>query len=119
MTPMRVARRLANRLLAIGENRFQLLAVEVQEERNRLVDMVFLGIAAAALGLLGAIAFSAVLVILLWPTSPLVALIVLGSIYWIAAAIIGRRLLYMRNYVHTLSATMEQLRKDRACLKGN
>jgi hypothetical protein len=51
MTPTGVARRLAHRLLAIGENRFQLLVVEVQEERNRLV--VHRRFAANGPGLLG------------------------------------------------------------------
>ena len=62
MTPMETAstdagqlfetsKRLARRLLAIGENRFELLMVEVQDERERLLHAIVLALGVAALGL--------------------------------------------------------------------
>jgi uncharacterized membrane protein YqjE len=42
--------------LAIGENRFELLMVEVQEERERLLHAIVLALGAAALGLLAGMA---------------------------------------------------------------
>jgi uncharacterized membrane protein YqjE len=113
------ARRFFHRLLAIGENRFQLLVVEVQEERNRLVDMVFLAVATAALGLLGGIAWSAAVVIYFWPTSPVTALLILGASYGVSAVVLCRRLIVLRRRQQTLAATLDQLRKDQSCLNKN
>ena len=42
----------ARRLLTIGENRLELLAVEVQEEREGLLHAILLALGVAALGLL-------------------------------------------------------------------
>jgi uncharacterized membrane protein YqjE len=109
----------AHRLMAIGENRFQLLAVEVQEERNRLLDMVFLAVAIAALGMLVAFAWSAALVIYLWRFNPATTLFLLGAGYALIAAFLCRRLMMIRRHRHALEATLEQLRKDHECLKQN
>lgn len=119
MTLTGSANRLFHRLIAIGHNRFQLFLVEAQEERNRLVDMVFLGIVTAALGLLSALAFSAAIVVLFWHYSPVGVLAILGSIYMLAALILCRQLLALRHNPPTLQATLDQLQKDRECLKKN
>ena len=111
------ARRLVNRLMAVGENRFQLMLVEVQQERNRMVDMVFMACAVMALGLLCGIAWSAALVFLFWPLGPGITLLVLGAVYGAAAAVICRRLTQLRRNHVPLAATLDQLQKDRACLE--
>ena len=43
------SRQLARRLLTIGENRLELLTVEVQEERERLLHALLLALGVAAL----------------------------------------------------------------------
>jgi uncharacterized membrane protein YqjE len=113
------AKRLMHRLLAIGENRMQLLVVEVQEERDRIVDMVIMAIATAALGMLAALAWSAAVVLLFWQYSPAGTLLVLGFVYCLAAIVICRRLLVLRRHPQPFAATLDQLQKDRACLKRN
>jgi len=118
LAPGGASARFARRLLSIGENRFHLLMVEVQEERDRLVGMVFLAIATAALGLLGGIAWSAALVIFFWETSPIRALLILGAVYAAAAIVLCRRLAFRRQQ-QAFTATLDQLRKDRACLTKN
>ena len=45
------SKRFARRLLTIGENRFQLLMVEVQEERERFLRAILLALGVAAFGL--------------------------------------------------------------------
>ena len=52
------SKRFARRLLTIGENRFELLIVEVQEERARLLRAILLALGVAAFGLLAAIALT-------------------------------------------------------------
>ncbi len=60
----------ARRLLTIGENRLELLAVEVQEERERLLHAFLLALGVAAFGLLAGLTLTAAIVVLLWTWSP-------------------------------------------------
>jgi len=60
------SKRFARRLLAMGENRFELLMVEVQEERERLLRAILLALGVAALGLLAGMALTGAIVVLLW-----------------------------------------------------
>lgn len=107
----------ARRLLAIGENRLELLTVEVQEERVRLLHAFLLALAVAAFGMLAGITLTAAIVLLLWAYSPVAALLILTGLYAAAAIAIYRRLTGMLHDWQTLSASLDQLRKDRACLE--
>lgn len=107
----------ARRLLAIGENRLELLTVEVQEERVRLLHAFLLALAVAAFGMLAGITLTTAIVLLLWTYSPVAALLILTGIYAAAAVAIYRRLTGMLHDWQTLSASLDQLRKDRACLE--
>jgi uncharacterized membrane protein YqjE len=113
------SRRLAQRLLTIGENRLELLTVEVQEERERLLHAILLALGVAAFGLLAAIALSAAIAVLLWQYSPFAVLLTLTGLYGAAGVCLYRRLTGLLRDWQTLSATLDQLRKDRACLKKN
>ena len=64
----------ARRLLTIGENRLELLTVEVQEERERLLHAFLLALGVAAFGLLAGLTLTAAIVVLLWAWSPLAVL---------------------------------------------
>ena len=99
-----LARRLAQRLLVICENRIELLAVEVQEAHRRLLHVVFLALAVSVLGLMAGLALSAAIVVMLWAASPVAALL-----YW--------RLAVMRRDWKTLPGTLGQLQKDCECLQ--
>ncbi len=109
--------RFARRLLTIGENRFELLMVEVQEERERLLRAILLALGVAAFGLLAGVALTAVIVVLLWGLSPVAALLVLTGIYGATAVWLYRRLTRLLRDWQNLPATLDQLRKDRACLE--
>jgi uncharacterized membrane protein YqjE len=107
----------ARRLLTIGENRLELLTVEVQEERERLLHTLLLALGVATFGLLAGLTLTATVVVLLWAWSPWAALLILTGLYGAAGIFLYRRLLgVMRNW-QTLSASLDQLRKDRACLE--
>jgi len=111
------SKQLAQRLLTIGENRLELLAVEVQEERVRLLHAFLLALAVAAFGLLAGVALSAAIVVLGWPYSHVAVLLALTGLYGAAAICFYWRLArWMRDW-QTLSASLDQLRKDRACLE--
>jgi uncharacterized membrane protein YqjE len=111
------SKQLAQRLLTIGENRLELLAVEVQEERVRLLHAFLLALAVAAFGLLAGVALSAAIVVLGWPYSHVAVLLALTGLYGAAGICFYWRLArWMRDW-QTLSASLDQLRKDRACLE--
>ena len=110
-------RHLVRRLLTIGDNRIELLLVEVQEERERPLHAFLLGLGVAALGLLAAITLTATLVIWLWACSPVAVLLGLTGLYGVAGGFLYRRFAGLSHDWQTLSATLDQLRKDHACLE--
>ena len=111
------SKRLARRLLTMGENRFELLIVEVQEERERLLRAILLALSVAALGLLAGGTLTGAIVVLFWQHSPLAALVVLTCLYGVTAGCLYRRLTRLLNDWQKLPATFDQLRKDCACLQ--
>ena len=113
------SKRFARRLMTIGENRFELLMVEVQEERERLLHAILLALALAAFALLAGIAFTGAIVVLTWDFSPVAVLLALTGLYGTAAYFLYRRLTVLLRDWQTLSATLEELRKDRACLENH
>jgi len=111
------SKRFAQRLLTIGENRLELLMVEVQEERERLLHGVLLALGVAAFGLLAGLTLTATIVVWLWAWSPVAVLLTLTGLYGAAGVCLYRRLTGLLHDWQTLSATLDQLRKDRACLE--
>jgi len=111
------SKHIARRLLSIGENRLELLTLEVQEERERLLHAFLLALGVVAFGLLAGIALTGVVMVVFWDFSPVAALLTLTGLYGVAAVVLYRRLTgWLRDW-QTLSATLDQLRKDRACLE--
>jgi len=111
------SKQFARRLLTIGENRLELFTVEVQEERERLLRAFLLALGVAAFGLLAGIALTALVVVLFWNVSPAAVLLVMTVLYGAAAAFLYVRLTRLLRDWQTLSATLDQLQKDRACLE--
>jgi uncharacterized membrane protein YqjE len=111
------SKRLARQLLTIGENRLALLMVEVQEERVRLLHAILLALGVAAFGLLAGLALTGAIVVWLWELSRVAALLVLACLYGATAAFLYWRLMLLLHDWQNLPATLDQLRKDRACLE--
>ena len=108
---------LVRRLLTIGENRLELLAVEVQEEREHLLHAFVLALGAAAFGLLAGMTLTAAIVCCLWMYSPLTVLLTLSGLYGAVGLGLAWRLkLWLRDW-QTLAGSLEQLRKDRAAME--
>jgi uncharacterized membrane protein YqjE len=114
-----VAKRLAQRALVICENRAELLMVEIQEERERILHACRLTLGVAAFGLLAGVALTAVIAVAFWRTSPLAALLILTALYAAAAAFFYVRLARLQRDWQILPASLDQLRKDRECLEKN
>jgi uncharacterized membrane protein YqjE len=111
------SKRFARRLLTIGENRFELLMLEVQEERERFLHAILLALGVAAFGLLAGVALTGAIVVLLWELSRVAALLVLTGLYGATVVWLYRRLSLLLHDWQNLPATFDQLRKDRACLE--
>jgi uncharacterized membrane protein YqjE len=108
----------ARQLLSIGENRLELLAVELMEEREHLLRSLFLLAGTAVSALLTLLTLSAGLVVLLWPHSPATILFVLSALYLLVGVWLALRLRVRLTGWRSLSASLEQLRKDHTALKG-
>ena len=108
------SKRFVRRLLTIGENRIELLMVE---ERERLLYAILLALGVAAFGLLAGVALTGAIVVVLWEFSRVAALLVLTCLYGVTAVWLYRRLTLLLCDWQNLPATLEQLRKDRACLE--
>ena len=111
------SKRFAGRLITTGENRLELLMVEAQEERERLLLALLVALAVEALGLLGAMTLTAAIVILLWPFAPVAVLVALTSLYAAVAIYLHRRLTVLLRDWKSFPATLDQLRKDRECME--
>jgi uncharacterized membrane protein YqjE len=105
------------RLVTIGENRLELLAVEVQEERERHLRAFLLALGVGAFGLLAGLTLTAAIVVLFWTWSPVAILLILTALYAAAGICLYRQLIGLLRNWQTLSATLDQLRKDRECLE--
>jgi uncharacterized membrane protein YqjE len=110
------AKVLALRLLTIGENRLELLTVEVQEERERLLHAFLLALGVAAIGLLAGMTLTALIVVLFWNCSRWAALLTLTALYAAVGFFLYRKLAALLRDWQSLPASLDQLRKDRACL---
>ncbi len=91
--------------------------VEVQEERERLLHAILLALGVAVFGFLAGVALTVAIVVLLWHLSPVAVLLVLTSLYAAIAVYLYRRFTVLQRDWQTLSATLDQFRKDRACLE--
>jgi len=111
------SKQFVRRLATIGENRLELLAVEMQEGRERLLHAFLLSLGVAAFGLLAALTLTAAIVVLLWACSPWATLLILAVIYGASGFYLYRRLTQLLLNWQTLPATLDQIRKDRACLE--
>jgi uncharacterized membrane protein YqjE len=111
------SKHIALRLATIGQNRLELLSVEVQEERERLLRAFLLALGMAVFGLLAGMTLTAGIVVWMWPYSHIAALATLTCLYGAAGACLWWRLTGLMRDWESLSASLEQLRKDRAYLE--
>ena len=110
------SKEVVQRALIICENRLDLLMVEVQEERERILRAIWLALGAATFGLLAGIALTAVIAVAFWQRSPVLVLLILAALYAIATGFLYTRLARLQHDWQTLPNTLDQLRKDRECL---
>jgi len=111
-------RRLGGTILAILQNRLDLVAVEAAEEKHRLLEAVFYGIAFFFLSLLGLLVVTVGVVVLVPPAWRPWTLLAFAVLY-LGGALAS--VLKLRNRVQNwpppFSETIEELKKDLECLR--
>jgi uncharacterized membrane protein YqjE len=111
-------RRLGASILAVVQNRLELLVVELHEDRIRLFEALLMLIALVALGFFSLMLAAAGVIILVWHYFDVWGLFILCGISLIATLLVGWRLQLRLNNWPLLPGTMEQLKKDRECLEN-
>ena len=91
--------------------------MELNEERERLLQAFLLALGLAALGLLTAATFSALVVVVLWNYSPWLALAVLATLYASGTAFCAVRLARLQREWPFLPKSLEQWQKDQSCIE--
>jgi len=111
------ARRLGLGLLAMCRNRFELISVELQEERARLIQALLMTLSIAVLGLLAGISLTGAVAILLWEHSPGLVLIGMAAIQASSAWFLYRILSRLLAAWTPMQGSLQQLEQDREALQ--
>lgn len=101
------------------QDRLRLLAVELQEEKFRLVEILLWIAAIVGLGFLAVIFASLVLVFVFWETARLPVIVGLAVAYISAliTVVIGFRR-YLARQPKPFAATLNELQEDRECFRA-
>jgi len=107
-------RRIVGSAFAILETRLELIGIELAEEKDRLIGVLFLGLAATMLAAMALLALTALIAIAFWDTYRWQALAGITAIYAIAAMICGWKARQgLRNAPLMFQATLNEFEKDR------
>ena len=107
-------RRLLSSVFAILQTRLELIGIELAEEKDRLLGVLFLGLAAMMLATMALIALTALVAIAFWDTYRWQAFASIAAVYAIAALVCA---LKARSGLHSaplvFEATLAEFEKDR------
>jgi uncharacterized membrane protein YqjE len=108
-------RRLGGAALATAHNRVALFAVELQEEKCRLIQALLLAAASIALGVTALTLVTITIVVLFWENGRVPALCVLSGFFIAATVVVIRSLKKLLAEAPGFSGTLGELQKDRTC----
>lgn len=113
-------RNFADGLLGSAHDRLELLAVELHEEKYRLIQILIWISAIVLLAFLTIAFISFAVVVVLWETARLAAVFSLAGLY--LAALVGTVLAFRRflkSQPKPFSGTLRELREDRECIRAD
>ena len=117
-SPSGVFRRLAASLLALGRIRLELLAIEVQEEKERIASMLVWAVVTAFLGCFALVFVALFVTLALWDSHRLLALGLFAALF-VGLALMGvirlQRLFGQGSSL--LQSTIAELREDSRALR--
>lgn len=109
-------KRLGTTLLAIAQNRLELLLVEWEEERRRVVEALLLIMAAAVGALVTLMMVTFTLVVVFWEEHRVAVVLTLSLLYGVITILICLRLRRRLQNWPAFSDTLAEFKKDKACL---
>ena len=109
--------RLGATVLATLQNRLELLALELQEERVRFFNALLLLAAVVALGFFTLATAACALAIVVWNEFGVAGLFALSGLGLVSTLVAWWRLRVRLKSWPFLSGTLAELKKDRECLK--
>jgi uncharacterized membrane protein YqjE len=107
-------RRIIGSVFAILQTRLELVGIEIAEEKDRLIGVLFLGLAATMLVTMALIALTALIAIAFWDTYRWQALAGITAVYAIAGLACALKARSgLRNAPMVFEATIAEFEKDR------
>ncbi|RFU45914.1 phage holin family protein [Paraburkholderia sp. DHOC27] len=107
-------RRIFSSVFAILQTRLELIGIELAEEKDRLLGVLFLGLAAMMLATMALIALTALVAIAFWDTYRWQALAGITAVYAIAAVVCAVKARSgLVNAPIVFEATLAEFEKDR------
>jgi uncharacterized membrane protein YqjE len=107
-------RRMLSSIVALWHARLELIGIELAEERERLVAVIFLGLAAGVFAMMALISLTALIAVAFWETYRWQVLAGITVVYLIGALICA---LKARSGLHGapifFQATLHEIEKDR------
>ena len=107
-------RNLATTLVALLQNRLELLATDLEEERIRLLQLLFWAAAALFFFALGVLMITMFVVLMLWDSYRLAGIVVLAAVFLaigVGLALGVYKLMHRRSRL--FSASLDELAKDK------
>jgi uncharacterized membrane protein YqjE len=111
---MQSLRNLATTVVALLQNRIELLATDLEEERIRLLQLLFWAAGALFFFALGVLMIAMLIVLVLWDSHRLAGIIVLAAVFLalgVGLAIGVRNRMNMRSRL--FSSSLDELAKDK------
>nr|MBF0681777.1 phage holin family protein [Pseudomonas sp.] len=107
-------KKLGGAFVGLLQGHLELLGIEVQEEKSRLLRLFLLSGVALILLLLILMGLSTAIVIAFWDTHPIAAILVLCALYAVVLAVcISRALVLAKETAAPFQATVEELARNR------
>ncbi|MGF6371188.1 putative membrane protein YqjE [Paraburkholderia sp. RAU6.4a] len=112
-------RRILSSVFAILQTRLELVGIELAEEKDRLLGVLFLGLAATMLATMALIALTALVAITFWDTYRWQALAGITAVYAIAGLACALKARSgLRNAPMIFEATIAEFEKDREAFRS-
>jgi uncharacterized membrane protein YqjE len=105
------------RLRDLVRIRIELFLIEMKEERARMFEALLLAAAGMVFALMTLIMLTFTVLVIFWDAHRLLALAVLTVAYAVAATVVFMKLRSRLQRWQAYSATLEEFKKDCACLK--
>ncbi|AOJ02809.1 MULTISPECIES: phage holin family protein [Burkholderia] len=112
-------RRLLGSAFALLQTRLELVGIELAEEKERLMGVLFLGLAAMMLATMALISLTVLVAIAFWDTYRWQSLAAITALYALGALACGLKARSgLRDAPVVFEATLNELEKDRELFRG-